>query len=141
MTLDEALALPRVAITGGPHTGKSSLARRIADGRLVMHTDPDELPEEIRAMLAKLPERDRWSALSAEVVRRLAGVERFAVEGIRVAHALRKGLQVDAVVWCTRVFPKPGHPRKPKHEQTAKSIATVFQDWLASRPGVPVVRA
>ncbi len=142
MTLDEALALPRLAIAGGPHTGKTTLCERAAaDGRLVLHTDPGELPADFTAMLEVLPSAERWSALSAEVVRRLNGVDRFVVEGVRVAHALRKGLKVDAVVWCTRVFHKPDHPRRPGHDSMAKATETVFREWLASRPGVPVVRA
>lgn len=135
MTLDEARRLPRIAIAGGPHTGKTFLADEIADGRLVLHTD------DLRKELEHLPKAERWSALSALVIERLRGVDSFVVEGVRVAHALRKGLVVDAVIWRSFVREKPGVPYTKDHASMAKATLTVFKDWLALRSGIPVVNA
>jgi broad-specificity NMP kinase len=126
--LDEAFRRPRVAIAGGPRTGKTTLALATehADGRPVIHTDD------------LLEDGFDWSEISEEVVRRCRDHERFIVEGTRVAHALRKGLAVDVVIYL----------RAPKAETTsgqdvmAKSIRTVFDEWKrkAGRR-VPVVYA
>jgi hypothetical protein len=110
----------RVAIVGGPKTGKTTLAATVTD-RTVLGTD------ELIGM--------DWSALSAEVVRRGIGLKRFVFEGVRVAHALRKGLVVDAVVWLGQ----------PKGELTAgqvamhKAVRTVLAEWRVTHRDVPVI--
>jgi hypothetical protein len=116
VTLDEALKLPRIAIAGGPHTGKSYLGKQAADGRELLDTDT-------------WINRFEWSELSRQVVLFGAARDRWVIEGVRVAHALRKGLEPDVVIWLTTVWPKPGGPRLAGHEAQAKAIRTVFEEW------------
>ena len=84
--LEECLAkYKRIAITGGPRTGKTTLAGRIAD-RPIVHTDDYKHLD--------------WSECSRYVcalVNEMKGP--LVVEGVRVPHALRKGMLVDAVIW------------------------------------------
>jgi hypothetical protein len=83
---DEILTkYPRIAIAGGPRTGKSTLSNRVQDRR-VIHTD-DFM-------------RMDWSECSrvvCAIVNEIKGP--VCVEGVRVPHAMRKGMQVDVVVW------------------------------------------
>jgi broad-specificity NMP kinase len=86
---EAALDVPRLAITGGPRSGKTTLSGMLAHRReddLVLHTD-DLIGEYT------------WSDISAKVVELCAESDRFLVEGVRVAHALRKGLRCDAVIF------------------------------------------
>jgi hypothetical protein len=130
MTLDEALRLSRIVIAGGPHTGKSYLGREAAvGGRELLETD-------------SWIGRFEWSELSRQVAIWGNVRKRFVIEGVRAAHALRKGLQADVVVWRSRVWPVPGVPRTPGHESQAKAVLTVFDEWRAADGGrTPIVFA
>ena len=79
----------RIAIAGGPKAGKTSLASELAD-RQVYHTDDfKELS---------------WKDQPGIIIQLLKDKSRFVVEGIQVARALRKGLEVDIVIFIK--FPK-----------------------------------
>lgn len=120
-------AHPRVAIAGGPRTGKTTLAaaaqsaRKCLDDR-VFHGDD----------LIRLG----WSAASETLaydVNQLDGP--LIVEGVQVPRALRKGMSIDGVIWM----------RTPWGEQTreqaamAKGCETVFNEWRQANPDVPVL--
>ncbi len=121
MTLEEALAVPRLAVAGGPRTGKTTLAAKLA-ARAQIHTDD----------LMALPWADVPPAVIAECDRHGA----LVVEGVQVARALRKGLQVDAVIWMGR----PHVALSEGQERMAKGVQTVFQEWLTANAGrIPVV--
>jgi dephospho-CoA kinase len=109
-----------VAITGGPWTGKSKLADTVTD-RLVIHSDAYKDLE--------------WSMASLRVLAEAAGHTDFVAEGVRVAHALRKGLTVDAVVYLTR--PKK-RLEKPGQASMTKATRTVFDQWHAANRHIPV---
>lgn len=112
----------RVAIAGGPRTGKSSLANVVTD-RTVLHTD--DLMDE------------RWEDVPAVVRLRLAGNPSFVVEGVQVPRALRRGLEVDAVVWLGSAKV----PLTPGQRTMAKAVGTVFEQWRAISAGrVPVIQ-
>ena len=120
---------PRVAIAGGPNTGKSTLASFATD-REVISTD-DWLPEAPGRPAGKRwnPALDlSWSAISADVIRVCHELHSFVVEGTRVAHALRKGLDVGAVI----VLSEPRLPLTPGQESQRKAIETVLRDWLSN---------
>lgn len=131
MNVTEALRLPRVAICGGPHTGKTTLAASV-QGKPVIHTD------DLIGQVECLPAKERWAAVSSEAVRICSVMPSFCVEGIRVAHALRKGLRVDAVIWLETVWTKPCVPYTSKHASTARAVQTVFEEWLSTAQ-VPVI--
>lgn len=117
-----ASRFPRIAIVGGPRTGKSTLAR-VVRGRPVISTDDYmELP---------------WEEVPAAVIDAATGAgASFVVEGVQVARALRRGLEVDAVVVLTQ----------PKVAQTdgqiamGKGVHTVFDEWRAANPRAVVMR-
>lgn len=73
----------RICITGGPKTGKTTLANRIADeygdhvGTTVAHTDD-------------LIATHEWSAASLEVSHWLDAPGPWIIEGVAVSRALRK---------------------------------------------------
>jgi hypothetical protein len=56
------------------------------------------------------------------------------IEGVRVPHALRKGMKVDAVIYLTQ----PKVEQTPKQISMGKAVRTVFNEWRASHPDTPV---
>jgi hypothetical protein len=109
----------RIAIAGGPRTGKTTLSASVSD-RPVIATDS----------YMGLP----WGDIPHKVIADIGEAEAFVLEGVQVARTLRKGLAVDAVVYLTR----PKMEVKREHVAMAKGIATVMRDWLSGVPGVPV---
>jgi dephospho-CoA kinase len=122
MTLPEALRrYQRIAICGGPRTGKSTLAKQVTD-RQVIHTD-DYMGI-------------GWSEASAAVaafVNNHPGM--LVVEGVAVPRALRKGMRVDAVIW----LPNAHAPLTVGQSAMAKGCRSVFDEWMAANPTVPVI--
>jgi hypothetical protein len=111
----------RVAIVGGPRTGKTTASLRVTD-RPVIHTDGSmSKPWEDQPELIKQAVGDR---------------ERFVVEGVQTGRALRKGLEVDAVV----IADQPKQPLTKGQRAMAKGCEKILNDYLASAPGVPVYR-
>lgn len=122
---DEALAkYKRIAITGGPRSGKTTLSQRVSDRRVV-HTD------DYKDM--------GWSECSLFVctlVNSLLGP--LVVEGVAVPRAMRKGMLVDAVIWLDA--PLVGTSRH--HRSMREGIITVMNevrqdmkaDWIFAPP-------
>lgn len=119
MTLLEALAaFPRVAITGGPKTGKTTLADRLSEltGRQVFHTDD----------LANL----EWSEASLAASRWFDGPE-WIVEGVAVPRALRKwlGSNQDSPLDAALVYLRdPVLAITKSQEAMAKGVRTVWEE-------------
>jgi hypothetical protein len=118
---DLLLKYRRVAIVGGPKTGKTTHFAAMVTDREIIHTDD-------------------WKQLPWEVVPELAIAKakpfaEFVIEGVQVARALRKGLEVDAVFLTT----KPKAPRKPGHVSMTKAVMTVFREWRHAHPDVPLL--
>jgi hypothetical protein len=112
LTLEEALALPRVAIVGPPRAGKTTLADKHAGQREVVHTDDFmQLDYEVLGV-----------ALSGYC----AGKPAFVLEGVRAAHALRAGLDVDAAIWLETPFVE----LTPRQLDMAKGTRTVWNQWI-----------
>jgi len=113
---------PRLAIAGGPKSGKTTLALAIGDGRRILHGD-SWMGED-------------WS----ETSRLIAGAancldEPFIVEGVQVPRALRKGMKADAVIWLDR----PHQQLTPGQESMAKGCKTVLREWQIDKPFTPVI--
>lgn len=113
---------PRIAIVGGPRTGKTTSAVRLAQwdawpGCQVLHADS----------VIHLG----WSEASAEVANWLEEPGGIIVEGVAVPRALRKwlgrdlpGKPVDIVAILTRPF----IALTPGQERMAKGVATVLAE-------------
>ena len=111
----------RIAIAGGPRTGKTTLSARVTD-RPVYHGD-----DHIALGWSQASE-----ALAAQVN---ASVGPLLVEGVQVPRALRKGMAVDVVIWLER----PYVAQTPEQSIMGKGCRTVFDEWRAANPAVPVV--
>jgi hypothetical protein len=123
----EALKLyPRIAVTGAPRAGKTTLCERVGD-RAVIHTD-DYMHLE-------------WSEASehiAELVNNTPGP--LVVEGVRVPHALRKGMLVDCVIWLEAMKRYEHDVAKHKRREGMGNAAwTVLSEWRQSHPNVTVI--
>lgn len=79
----------RIAICGAPETGKTTLTQHVVD-RLVIRTDD----------FKGLP----WGDQPRAVIEACSSFDSFVVEGIQVARALRKKLEVDVLIWLMRVY-------------------------------------
>jgi len=111
----------RVALTGVVNSGKSLLLD-YADigGRKVVHTDD----------LRETPFEEKPARIKDE----LEGEDKFILAGMQVPRALRKGLEVDAVVWLNL-------PRKRLTARQAgfsKGARTVLDKWRKENPAIPV---
>lgn len=100
----------RIAIVGGPRTGKSTLAGLVED-RPVIRTDNFRHIE--------------WSQVPAAIIERCKGLERFIIEGVQAARALRSGLVVDAVIYLDSAACE----RTDNHRNMAKGIESIFREW------------
>ena len=109
----------RVAIVGGPKTGKTTLSRKL-QGVEILHTDD----------LMHL----NWEHQPEAISERLRGKSTFVVEGVQTARALRKGLEVDAVI-----FLDEPHQELIRGQLTMlKGVQKVFKEWQEKHPDVPV---
>lgn len=118
MTVDEALALPRVAICGPSRTGKTALANTVKDGRDIVHTDD---------FIGVLPEAGGGSIIAESLADKTA----FVLEGVKAANALRAGLVVDVAIWAGTVHV----PHTDGQARQAKGVQTVWDEWVAADGG------
>ncbi len=110
----------RIAIVGGPRTGKSVLADQV-DDRPVIHTDAFSYLG--------------WPDIPSAIITRCTPLGRFVVEGVQSARALRSGLVVDAVLYLDT----PRMEQSKGHRGMSKGVATVFQEWRAANLSIHVV--
>lgn len=119
MELDEILRMhKRIAIAGGPLTGKTTIAVGVSD-RPVYHTDE----------YMDLP----WSEQPLQWLTRLENEPCYVLEGVQVPRTLRKGLQVDAVVWLEEAKVQIS----PKQTSMAKAVRTVYNEWRSNNQEIP----
>ena len=111
----------RIAIAGAPKCGKTTLAMTVRD-RPVLSTDSYMHID--------------WGDVPPIVIDAVKDMPRFIIEGVQVARCLRKGLQVDAVIYLGR----PHVPLTEGQSRMAKAVRTVYEEWLANfnRHGVVV---
>lgn len=113
----------RVAVTGGPWTGKTTLVEGVNDRELV-HTDAVK--------------DEPWEAQPDLIIAACAPHARFVVEGCQVPRALRKGLEVDCVIWLAKPMLELDPKRDAKRIAFGKGVATVFES-IREKLTVPVL--
>jgi hypothetical protein len=116
LTLTELLdRYRRIAVTGGPNSGKTTgVAARVTD-RTVIHTDDWK-------HLGYSPE------VPFLIIDACKAHSSFLVEGVQAARALRKGLEVDAAVWML----SPLLDLTPEQERQRRGTQTIWADVLAN---------
>lgn len=112
----------RVALTGVVKGGKSLLLDNVKPGRRVFHTD-----ELHRKGL-------EFKDYPDHVLEALQGVPRFVVAGMQVPRILRKGLEVDVLVWVNT----PRESLTVKQGGFSKGARTIMHKWRRANPEVPV---
>jgi len=112
----------RIAIAGGPKSGKTTLSALHESDRPVLHTDDFQ--------------HVSWGDLPQVVLSQAVLYEpRWIVEGVQVPRLLRKGLPADAVLWLSGA----GERLTAGQETMAKGCRTVFDDWLSTGPSCYVL--
>lgn len=117
-----------ICIVGGPGTGKSHLGTLLAleHGAVLLRTD------DLIAEVEHMPKHEQWSAASLIAAQRIVATPgHLIVEGVRVAHALRKALDLAAAAPCDRLIVLRGRreeagPPGDGHASMGKSIETVL---------------
>ncbi len=112
----------RIAVVGGPQVGKSTLCRHCVKDRPLFGTDTYK--------------REPWKDQPAFILGMCHGVRKFVVEGVQTARALRKGLDVDCIVYMTE---SKVEQRLPGQERMAKGVATIMRDFIAKTPDHPPI--
>ena len=131
--LDDLGARERVIVSGGPRTGKSTLAVRAGERhkRAVRHAD---------SLIGQL----EWSEASEEVSRWLDEPGAWIVEGVSAPRAIRKWLRAnpDKPLPATIVhFREPVQVQTDKQRAMAKGVETVWREILPElrRRGAEVI--
>jgi len=117
---DALLRFPRVAITGAPRCGKTWLAEAVGGDRETIHTDTWQGVE--------------WGKQPELIIAACAPLRRFLLEGVQVPRALRKGLQVDALIWLDT----PAAEQTREQKAMGKAIATVL-NGIRSQLEIPII--
>lgn len=125
--------MSRICITGGPRTGKTTLAGKLSEelGCAARHTD--DLVEQFKHL-----GKDAWSAGSAEVAKWLDEPGSWVIEGVSVSRALRKWRDqhpgerppVDRVIFLS----EPYVDLSKGQMAMTKGVATIHDEiegWLA----------
>ena len=103
----------RVVLAGAVRSGKSLLLDGVKPGREVLKTD------DVRG-------RVDWENLPEFLAAGLRDVPRFILAGMLAPHALRAGLEVDAVVWIERSRDAEGGP--------SDGLRAMVECWEAEAP-------
>ena len=126
MNLDDYIELvegyKKVALTGPPKSGKTTLANEIKD-RPIIHTDD----------FIHLSWKEQ--VLASRI--KAASLDTFLIEGIQVPRILRKGLDIQIVICLGKSI----EPLNTHQVDTAKSIRTILAEWSRSSMGeaIPIV--
>lgn len=114
---------PRLALSGVVNSGKTLLLAEGVPGapkREVIHTDA-------------LKKSD-WRSIPSKICSQLSTSKSFVVAGTQVPRCLRKGLEVDALVWLDT----PRSVLTPRQEAFGKGIRQIMHKWRNAHPQIPV---
>lgn len=118
----------RIAILGGPRTGKTTYATRLARKLKLPLTSTGKLsPDHVVRTDSFIGVG--WDNVPQEVIKRLSAQEHFILEGCQAARVLRRwyaedpdGPKLDRVI----VFSKPHVPRTGGQNALAKGVSTIL---------------
>lgn len=121
LAADLAQRYQRIAVAGGPLTGKSIFGQHIPPERRWVETD--------QFMDQPWDQQPQWATWA------LNGYDEWLLTGVQTGRVLRKGLEPQLVVWLAT----PLEPLSPGQETMRKGCVKIFEDWMAARPaGVDV---
>lgn len=112
----------RIALTGMVKSGKSLLLDETEYDRFRFHTD------------SLGPSGERWEDYPRAVLDAVSGLDAFLLTGMQVPRILRKGLEVDCLLWLNR----PLHPLTRKQLAFSRGARTIMHKWRKTRPEVDV---
>lgn len=115
-----------MALSGVVKSGKSLLLDSIVPPpRFMFHTD------DLQRLGLKFEDYPGY------VIKRLEEFPCFLVVGMQVPRILRKGLEVDCLLWLDA----PLHPLTPKQLGFSRGARTIMHKWRREHPQVPVIFA
>lgn len=145
--------MPRIVVIGGPRTGKTTYATKLARQLRVhlastgKHTENPEGLVSVKnyGKVSTDDYVDKYSYpdLPAKVIEDLRKMDNFVLEGTQAARVLRRWLREapdEPKLDKTLVFlGRPWVKRNPRQEATAKGVKTVWRDLepMLKRHGVP----
>lgn len=109
----------RIAIVGGPLSGKTTLANYISD-RMIIHGDDFMYMD--------------WSKQSAYMVEITRPLNKFIIEGVQIPRALRKGMVVDVVIYLNHSFGTLNN----KQQSMKKGMDKIFNEWKVKNKDIPI---
>ena len=137
--------MARIVVIGGPRTGKTTYATKLAR-QLGVHLASTGKRTEAEGGLVSTDNyigRGTWGEVPDHIIKDLRQRESFVLEGTQAARVLRRWLtqnpdepRIDKVL----VFNRAWVPRNPHQESMAKGVKTVFRDLepLLKMAGVTV---
>jgi hypothetical protein len=145
--------MPRIVVLGGPRTGKTTYATKLAKQLGVHLASTGKHTEDPEGLVSvknygKVSTDDYlnrydYKELPSRVIDDLRKMDSFVLEGTQAARVLRRWLREapeEPKLDNTLVFlGKPWVPRNPRQEATTKGVKTVWRDLepLLKRYGVP----
>lgn len=124
--------MPRIVVIGGPRTGKTTYATKLAKqlgchlGSTGKRTEqPDGLVSTDNYM-----RRADWKTLPDVVLKDLKDRDSWVLEGTQAARVLRRALKEDPKFTVDKVlvFGRPWVQRNPGQEAMAKGVRTILND-------------
>ena len=125
--------MPRIVVLGGPRTGKTTYATRLARElgvHLASTGKRTEAPEGLVSTDNYL-DSGSYDDLPDRVIADLRGRESFVLEGTQAARVLRRWLRTtpdEVKLDKVLAFGRPWVRRTPKQEATAKGVRTTLRD-------------
>lgn len=135
----------RVVVIGGPRTGKTTYATKLAKqlGAHLASTGKRTQQPEGLVSTDNWMHKSNWAELPDHVITDLKKRDSFVLEGTQAARVLRRWLtrdpetvKVDKVL----VFGRPWVARTPGQESMAKAVRTIFRDLqpLLQKAGIEI---